>query len=204
MRKISRFLWYLGMVFLAITTLGAGDSLPIALPVARDLAGKALSLEAPQGGASLIVFYSSECPISNAYSPILNEIAGAFPREKLTIVGVCVDPDLSDGEIAQHAQEYKLLYPVMHDPKASLSTKLGMKVTPEVAILDHENRVRYRGRIDDQFVAKGKRNPNNRTHEARDAIEAVLAGREPAVAYVEAVGCPIPTPRTSKSAAPLR
>jgi hypothetical protein len=65
-------------------------------------------------------------------------------------------------------------------------------VTPEAVLLDDRGRVRYRGRIDDQFAARQRRNAAPRTHELRDAIAAVLAGREVAEPHVEAVGCPLP------------
>ena len=40
----------------------------------------------------MLIFYSTECPISNSYSPTLKSLAESFPAEKVNWVGVCVDP----------------------------------------------------------------------------------------------------------------
>jgi acyl-coenzyme A synthetase/AMP-(fatty) acid ligase len=70
----------------------------------------------------------------------------------------------------------------------------GAKTTPEAAVLAPDGRVAYVGRIDDLFVAYGKRRHAPTTRELRDALDAVLAGREVAVARAPGVGCEIPTP----------
>ncbi|HWE40721.1 MAG TPA: redoxin domain-containing protein [Isosphaeraceae bacterium] len=172
-----------------------GDEAPAAgLRPLRTVDGKSLTLDAPAKGATAVVFYSSECPISNGYSPTLKALAGEFPAARLKLVGLCVDPDLADAEVAQHAKEYELDFPVARDRDGKVARRLGAKVTPEAVVLDDNGRLRYRGRIDDQYAARQKRNATPRTHELRDAIVAVLAGKEVAVPRTEAVGCPLPEP----------
>jgi mono/diheme cytochrome c family protein len=158
----------------------------------RSPAGDPVSLRAPEGGVTALVFYSTECPISNAYSPTLNELGTSCAREKVNLVGVCVDPELADTAVAEHAKEYRLTFPVARDRDGKLARRLGVKVTPEAVVLDDRDHVRYRGRIDDQYAARQKRNANPRTHELRDAIAAVLTGKVVDAAVVEAVGCPLP------------
>src|SRR3712207_7503420 len=52
-------------------------------------------------------------------------------------------------------------------------------------------RSRYHGRIDDQFATRRQRNARPQTHELRDAVAAVLAGREVVPDSAAAVGCPL-------------
>ncbi|MDB5350021.1 MAG: Peroxiredoxin [Planctomycetota bacterium] len=156
--------------------------------------GRARPLHAPKGGTLVLVFCSSECPISNGYSPTLNALTSRFPGEKMTMLGLFVDPDLSDEAIGTHAKEYLLTFPSASDRAGRLSKTLGIKVTPEVIVIDDQDRIRYRGRIDDQYAARGKQNANPVSHELRDAIEAVLAGRQVKRPHVPAVGCPLPEP----------
>lgn len=52
-------------------------------------------------------------------------------------------------------------------------------------------KVLYLGRIDDWFGDLGKKRPAPTTHDLRDALHALLAGGEPAVARTVAVGCDI-------------
>jgi hypothetical protein len=160
----------------------------------QGLGGRLVDIAAPQGGATALVFYSSECPISNAYSPTLNTIKEEFAAAKFKLVGVCVDPDLSDAEVETHARDFGLKYPVARDRYGVVAAKLGVEATPEAYVIDSQGRVRYHGRIDDQFAARQKRKLTSSTHELHDAIAAVLAGREVAASHVEAVGCPLPEP----------
>lgn len=170
---------------------GPVPSLPRAIP---GLDGRPIRLEASRGGATVLVFYSSECPISNAYSSTLNALGAEFPPPRVKLIGVCADPDLSDAEVSQHAREFELKYPVARDRTGRLAAHLGAKVTPEAFVLDDQGRLRYHGRIDDQFAARRQRNAKPMTHELRDAVAAVVAGREVAKGFVAAVGCPLPQP----------
>jgi thiol-disulfide isomerase/thioredoxin len=157
--------------------------------------GRMIPLVPSTGGATAVVFYSTECPISNAYSPLLKTIAESQPNATgFSMVGVCVDPDLSNDEITKHAQEYGLKFPIVADHDGAVTSRLGIKVTPEAILIDDTGKIRYRGRIDDTYAARGKRKANPSTNELKDAIACVLAGKEVAVENVEAIGCPIPIP----------
>jgi mono/diheme cytochrome c family protein len=182
----------LGALVATATPSGADEPARAAVAEVRAPDGRTLSLRAPERGAVAVVFYSTECPISNAYSPTLNAISDEFPRRSLNLVGLCVDPDLPDAGVAAHAREYRLKFPVASDRRGVLAGRLGANVTPEAVVLDDAGKVRYRGRIDDQFAARQKRNAHPKTHELRDAIAAVLAAREVAEPCVAAVGCPLP------------
>jgi hypothetical protein len=74
----------------------------------RGLNGKTLRPAPPGDGAAVVVFYSSECPISNAYSPTLNQLFDAFPPPRVRWFGVCVDPDLGEADVAAHARDFGL------------------------------------------------------------------------------------------------
>jgi peroxiredoxin len=176
---------------------GDGKTSPgaaIVLPAMNGPDGRAVEMTAPRGGLSALMFYSSECPISNAYSPLLNRLRSEFPADKVNLVGICVDPDLSDADMIAHAKDFGLKFPIVHDRKGSLAAKLGATVTPEAFVVDDKGRIAYSGRIDDQFAARQKKNANPMVSELRDAIVAVLAGQKVAIEHVAAVGCPIPKP----------
>jgi mono/diheme cytochrome c family protein len=182
--------WLAALVVSTAAQAGPGEARPVPRDV-RGIDGQSIRI-VPEKGATAVIFYSTECPISNAYSPTLNAIAGEFPAGSFRMVGLCVDPDLATAAIRQHASEYALKFPVGSDRDGSLAAALGVKVTPEAVVIDAEGKIRYRGRIDDQFARRQVRNANPRTHELKDAIAAVLAGKEAPVAAVEAVGCPLP------------
>ncbi len=189
------------MLVLGLASTSRGAEPPcVAVQWLRGLEGRAIDLTAPEGGVTVLIFYSSECPISNAYSPTLNQIIDEFPAGSLNLVGVCVDPDLSDMDVQAHAKDFGLKFPVARDRDGTLAAQLGAKVTPEAFVLDPRGRVHYHGRIDDQFAARQQRNANANARELHDAIAAVLAGRAVPVEYVPAVGCPVPGPNKATEA----
>ncbi|MGE3820447.1 MAG: redoxin family protein [Isosphaeraceae bacterium] len=164
------------------------------LPAQRGADGDVVSLKAAPGGVVTLIFYSSECPISNSYSPTLQRLSERFASKPVRFVGVCVDFDLTDADVLAHAKDFGLSFPVIRDRQGALGIRLGATISPEAFVIDDQGRVRYHGRIDDQFVARRQANANPVTHELRDAIEAVLEGREVAQAHVPAIGCPTPDP----------
>lgn len=164
----------------------------IALGTLRGPDGKPVDLAAPANGLTVLVFYSSECPISNAYSPTLEKLFAAFPHERVKWVGICIDPDLSDTDVKAHARDFSLKFPVVRDRHGAFARKIGATMTPEAFVVDAKGHVRYHGRIDDQFVKRGLRNANPSGNELNDAISALLKGEEVKAAHVAAVGCPIP------------
>lgn len=192
--KLSRFRMFVftlpAVSCFALTSRGADDSLSDVKLQA--LSGSPVAVRPADNGVTALVFISSECPISSAYSPALNSLAREFPKDRLQLVGVCVDPDASSEVLLKYAQEYELNFQVARDRRGSLARRLGVTVTPEAVVIDSAGKVCYRGRIDDQFAARQKRNAVPRTHELRDAVAAVLAGKQVAEPVVAAVGCPLP------------
>ncbi|MDX2037461.1 MAG: redoxin domain-containing protein [Isosphaeraceae bacterium] len=161
--------------------------------------GSKVVLEAPRGGVLALVYYSSECPISNELSPLVNDVASAFPRDRVRLVGIAVDYDRSIDELRDHARDHGYRHPCTLDRDGSLCRAFGASMTPEGVVIDDKGVVRYRGRLNDLYSARGKRNANPSTHEFRDAVAAVLEGKEVPKPWPPAVGCPLPEfPETSK------
>lgn len=158
----------------------------------RGADGKRFDATPEADGATVLVFQSAECPIANAYTPTLNKLREAFPGPRVQWVGVCVDPDLSDAEITEHVRDFQLKLDIAVDRRGTLSRQLGATITPEAFVIDPQGKVRYHGRIDDQFAARGVRNAVPTVNDLSDALDAVLAGREVKTPYVKPIGCPIP------------
>jgi hypothetical protein len=170
---------------------GPVDRLPSTVEV-FGVDGRPMGLEAPEGGALAIVFLWTPCPNSNQYSPTLNEIAGAFETDRVRFVGLYVDADLTDGEVAGHAREYALAFPIGRSGAVRLAGELGVETVPSALVVDDSGQIRYRGRIDDQFFDLGRRRQVVRSRDLRDAIAAVLAGEAVRDPVTEAIGCTLP------------
>ncbi len=182
----------LPLLISARIAVSAADGPELATASLAGIDGRRVSLVAPPKGATVLVFYSSECPISNGYSPTHATLVDSFAANPIKWVGVCVDPDLSNSEIETHARDFGLKLTIARDRHGLFARRIGAKMTPEAFLIDSGGRVRYHGRIDDQFVARRVRNAVPSGSELKDAITAVLAGNEVKEPYVAAVGCPIP------------
>ena len=73
---------------------------------------------------------------------------------------------------------------------------LDVRRTTEAFLIDERRAIRYRGAVDDQYGLDYKKDAPTKTW-LLDAVEAVLAGKAPAVASTDAPGCPL-----EKTAAP--
>jgi len=136
----------------------------------------------------IVVFLGTECPIGNAYVPVLNELQSQFKDKSVQVLGV--NSNLSDTSeaIRAHVRDFQVRFPVLIDHRQVIADLFNARRTPEAFLLDRRRHIRYCGRIDDRFGLTYKRETPRR----RDLIEAVteqLAGQTPSVAETEPAGC---------------
>jgi hypothetical protein len=153
----------------------------------------ACSAPAGPGGirASVFFFLTADCPIANAFAPEIKRIVEDYALRGVAFSMVYTDLSQTAEAARRHAAEYGYTSPVRLDEGRLLSRRYGITVTPEVVVVDLNGERRYRGRIDDRYLAPGRYRLQPTTRELRDAIEAVLAGRPVAVAQTPAAGCPL-------------
>lgn len=147
--------------------------------------GEAVQLDALKGAkATVVVFISFECPVAASYAQPLSELATQCKDRGVNFIGVLTDAD------DRAAAAFKLTFPVYRDA-GSAAKKLQAEYTPEAFVLDAELKLRYRGRIDDAYAARLKRNWQVKSRDLADALDAVLAGKPVANPVTQPVGCPI-------------
>ena len=89
-------------------------------------------------------------------------------------------------EMKLAAKEAKWTIPYLYDGETqSVSRAYGAQSTPHVFVFDAERKLRYTGRMDEGYRKAG---PVEKS-QMRDAIEALLAGKEVAVATTRSYGC---------------
>src|SRR5205823_9548659 len=99
--------------------------------------------------------------------------------------------------MATQAVRHEVEFPFVKDFGGACARALGVRRTTEAVVLDAEKRLRYRGRIDDQYRLGGvRKEPTSR--DLKDAIDAVLAGRNVANPETAVDGCPITFPAERK------
>ena len=104
--------------------------------------------------------------------------------EKLSEYGY-TDVGDSFADMKARAAYRSLNYPYLYDGATqAVALKYGPTATPHAFIFDQQRILRYEGRID-----SNQREELATKHEARDAVDALLAGKPVAVTDTPAVGC---------------
>jgi thiol-disulfide isomerase/thioredoxin len=147
--------------------------------------------------ATVLVFVNTSCPVVQRYLPTLQELESAYRSKEVQFVAVNSAEEDTLIAAATHAVKFGVEFPVVKDFDAACARALGVTRTPQAVVLDSEKKIRYRGRIDDQYRLRGNRKAPT-THDLKDALDAVLAGRPVAVSETEVDGCPITFPQPRK------
>ncbi len=167
-----------------------------------DARGKAVSLHGQKDRkAVVVVFLSFDCPVSTSYSTALAELARAYEKRGVAFLAVNSSDDGGVAELAKKAEEYKLPFPLLKDDRHVAADTFKATSVPEAFVLDHNFVLRYRGRIDDGWTARLKRNPRPQRADLKLALDELLAGKDVSVPATLTVGCPIPRERVAATVA---
>ncbi len=162
-----------------------------------NLSGEQVALSDYSEKSIVVLFFmGTGCPISNLYLTELTDLQKRFEEKGLQIVGVNSNAGTTRADLARHAEEYKVVLPVLHDADGRIAARLGASRTAEVFLLDAQRVVRYHGRVDDRFGYTYKREEPRR-RDLREAIGEVLAGKTVTVGDTKPLGCLITRPRKS-------
>ncbi len=186
-RRRSVVAGVVGGIALVAAALAAADA-PLTL---ADLTGAAVAplVPAPDVRATVVVFISVECPVSNRYAPELRRLAEKYGAQGIRFFPVYANPNESTADIEAHLRDFGYPGRALRDPKHALVTHVGASVTPEAALFDARGRLVYHGRIDNRYVSLGVERPSATVHDLDDAIAATLAGESVAQPVTQAVGC---------------
>ena len=136
---------------------------------------------------TVLVFTTTDCPISNRYAPEIQRLAVKFANE-FRFVFVYPVPADSEEKIREHRQKFGG-GEWLRDPLQEMVKLTGVTVTPEVAIVTADKKILYRGRIDDRYIAFGKDRPQPTVRDLERSLEAISAGKPVPVAETRAIGC---------------
>jgi peroxiredoxin len=152
----------------------------------------------------VMVFTCNHCPTAQAYEDRIKQLVTDYTGKGVAVVAISPnDPlsvrldelgysDLGDSfdEMKIRAKDKQYNFPYLFDGQDSkISLLYGPQATPHVFIFDQQRILRYTGRIDD-----GEKPGSAKTHDARNAIEAMLVGKPVPVEKTKTFGCSIKWP----------
>ncbi len=149
----------------------------------------------------MVVFLSNHCPYSHAAETRLIPLAKEFKSKGLEVVAI--NPNSPDGiridelgyskyndsyeEMKLYAKEAGFPFPYLYDGDTQVTAKAyGCLATPHVFLFDAERKLRYVGRVDDSRFEDLK---SVTTHDARNAIVELLAGKPVSTPTTKVMGC---------------
>lgn len=210
MRKITLLFVLFAMGLTQMLALAAD---PEPLPIGSDAPdfslpatdGKTYSLrDFASSKVLVIIFTCNHCPTAQAYEGRIKTLVTDYRSKGVAVVAISPnDPlavtlgemgytDLGDSfeEMKIRARDQQFNFPYLYDGETSeVSMKYGPQATPHVFIFDQERKLRYTGRIDD-----GEKPGTAKTHDTRNAIEALLSGKPVPVEKTKTFGCSIKWP----------
>ncbi|MDU0370391.1 redoxin domain-containing protein [Hymenobacter endophyticus] len=139
--------------------------------------------------ATVYLFLSDTCPICQTSTLALRQLHATYAPQGVAFVGVFPEPQTRPADIILFQQQYQVPFPLRQDEEQRLTRQLQARITPEAVVVAPDGRILYQGRIDDSYLALGKRRTVVLHHELQDALAAVVSGQPVAVPRTEAVGC---------------
>jgi hypothetical protein len=155
------------------------------------------SLAGPKGTRYIAaIFIATDCPISNRYLPLLAALSKQFTPRGVRLWLVYPNPGDTLATVRAHQSQYPAAasLPQLIAPDPRFLNHAHVHVTPEAAIFQRDamqQPVLWHGRIDDRYLSFGTQRPAATRHDLADALDAVLAGRQPAPPAAPPIGCAI-------------
>jgi thiol-disulfide isomerase/thioredoxin len=149
----------------------------------------------------VVVFTCNHCPTAQAYDERLKRLVSDYKGKGVAVVAINPNDensvrldelgytDLSDSfaEMKIRAKQQNFNFPYLYEgDKTGIARKYGPTATPHAFVFDQERMLRYAGRIDD-----AERANLAKTRDLRDALDALLEGKDVPVAKTRAFGCSI-------------
>ena len=171
-------------------TLSIGDVAPeFELP---DTAGTRWSLADGDGGlATVVVFTCNHCPYALAWQDRIDQAAHDYAERGVRFMAINSNDADRYPRDSYHAMKERVAaedwaMPYLRDETQRVAHDYEAKTTPHLFVIDADRRIRYRGAPDGDY-----QDPSHNAAWLREALDAVLAGDDPARPDTPPMGCSI-------------
>jgi peroxiredoxin len=203
---------YLSLALLCVVMYAtAADPAPLAIGAKapdfslKGVDGKTYSLnDFASSKILVIVFTCNHCPTAQAYEDRIKQLVTDYSSKGVKLIAISPnDPlsvrldemgytDVGDSfdDMKVRAKDKQFNFPYLYDGEtSSVAMKYGPQATPHVFIFDENRSLKYTGRIDD-----GEKPGSAKTHDTRNALDAMIAGKSVPVEKTKTFGCSIKWP----------
>lgn len=139
--------------------------------------------------AIVLYFQGNGCPIVRKSVPEIKAIRDEFKPKGVEFFMINANPLDDKKSIEEEAKEFQIDIPIMMDTTQVVTQDFGTKRTAEAIVIVPDGwKIVYRGAISDR-QEYGYERPRSEHEWLCDALNAVLAGKEPEVKITETKGC---------------
>jgi peroxiredoxin len=172
------------------TAFGIGDTVPsFTLTDTEGVRHEVPAQQAPP--ATVLIQSCNHCPYVVAWNPRLRAVAEEYAARGVRFLAISSNdpvryPADSPERMTQFVREQGWPIPYAYDESQGVARALGSERTPEVFVLDGEQRLAYHGAPDSDHT-----DPSQNAAWLRAALDAVLAGETVQHAETPARGCSV-------------
>jgi peroxiredoxin len=172
--------------------LELGTELPtFSLP--DTVSGRNVSSADFSGKPAVVMFICNHCPYVKRIQKGLAEFGRYCDEHGVRVVGISsndpgTQPDDAPDKMALEAKKAGYTFAYAFDESQAVAKAFRAVCTPELYLFDSAGKLAYRGRFDE---ATPKNDVPVTGRDAREAVEAVLAGRQPSADQRPSIGCSI-------------
>lgn len=143
--------------------------------------------------ALLVVFLCNHCPYVKHVADQIKQLADDYADGGLAVVGINSNdadayPDDAPAAMVTEKAQRGYSFPYLFDADQSVAQAYGAACTPDFFLFDADQKLAYRGQLDD---SRPKNEVPVTGRDLRAAIEAVLAGRAASAEQKPSIGCNI-------------
>jgi peroxiredoxin len=141
--------------------------------------------------ATVVVFTCNHCPYALAWHDRILSVARDYADPGVRFLAINPNdadryPADSFEAMKKRVSEEEWPLPYLRDESQEVARAFGAKTTPDVFVFDSDGKLRYRGAPDADY-----NDPSQNAAWLREAIDAVLSGRDPKPAETDPVGCSV-------------
>ena len=182
-----------GITFLIGGELEIGSAMPLMDHQLANISGNTMTLADAKGDAgTLVVFSCNTCPWVIRWEDRYVSLANTYAPKGIGMIAVNSNAARFGGEdsleeMLEHAKNNGYNFPYAQDPESELASAFGATKTPHIYLFDGDDKLVYRGAIDDN--AKNAKKVDEPF--LANAIDALLAGNPINPQTTKALGCSI-------------
>lgn len=111
---------------------------------ATTMAGDSVSLASYAGKVVLLNVWATWCGPCRKEIPELRALSAKHSGEGLSVIGITVDAEGTESQIADFIKEFRIDYPVWHDPNERISAQYAIVGLPASFLIDRSGVIRWK------------------------------------------------------------